>query len=124
MVFPHARFQTRDARKLPLALALALGFFGIIAPASAQAPRQEPDWPTVKCERYTKSYNEALAKYGKRGLGQAFLENHDAFLASGCTAPGNVCPRSTEELNLANVLVILSMNQGMASTFAPFSCRK
>ena len=32
--------------------------------------------------------------------------------------------RSAEELDLANVMVILAMNVGTASTFPPFSCRK
>ena len=78
----------------------------------------------MKCQRYKKAYADAIAKFGKAGLGQAFLESHDAFLASDCTVKVDVCPRSTEELNLANILVILSMNQGMASTFVPFNCRK
>jgi len=91
--------------------------------AAAQQPAPE-SWPAVKCQRYKKAYADAIAKFGKRGLGPAFLESHDAFLASDCTVKVDVCPRSKEELDLANVLVILSMNQGMASTFVPFNCRK
>jgi hypothetical protein len=50
--------------------------------------------------------------------------SHEAFLASGCTARAAVCPRSAEELEIANVMVVLAMNAGTASTFLPFSCRK
>ena len=53
-----------------------------------------------------------------------FIERHQAFLASGCTATADVCPRSPEELEVANALVILAMNAGSASTFLPFACRK
>lgn len=109
--------------KAGIAMAATLTL-AISGSASAQQAAPEGDWPAIKCTRYKKSYAEALAKFGPRGLGKAFLESHDAFLASGCTAKTDVCPRSTEELNLANVLVILSMNQGMASTFVPFNCRK
>jgi hypothetical protein len=36
----------------------------------------------------------------------------------------DVCPRSGEEIETANVLTIAAMNAGMASTFLPFACRK
>lgn len=105
-----------------LAVAASL-MTGLASPSLAQ-PAPPENWPSVKCERYTKAYAEALAKFGRKGLGQPFLDAHEAFLASGCSIKGEVCPRSTEELNLANVMVIMGMNQGMASTFMPFACRK
>ena len=84
----------------------------------------EPDeaWVKEKCARYTKDWAQALARQGTHGLGQDFLDSHEAFLASGCTAPVRVCPRSREELELANIMVIRAMNAGMASTFPPFGC--
>ncbi len=106
-------------------LGLAASLVGTTAgPSLAQAPAPPENWPAIKCERYTKSYAEALARFGRKGLGQPFLDSHEAFLASGCSIKGEVCPRSTEELNLANVMVIMGMNQGMASTFMPFACPK
>lgn len=107
-----------------LAVLLSVAILGGGAVAVAQQPAPESNWPAVKCMRYKKAYADAIAKFGKNGLGQAFLDSHDAFLTSDCTVKVDVCPRSTEELNLANILVILSMNQGMASTFVPFNCRK
>lgn len=104
--------------RIALATALVLGS---AAQGFAQSAAPE-NWPAVKCERYTKAWGEALAKFGRKGLGQPFLDAHEAFLASGCSIKGEVCPRSTEELNLANVMVIMGMNQGMASTFMPFAC--
>jgi hypothetical protein len=102
-----------------LALSITIG--------TTAAPAQEnraPTWPEVKCARYRKAWSEALARMGKHGLGQTFLDAHEAFLASGCTRRADVCPRSEEELKLANVMVILAMNAGTASTFPPFACRK
>ena len=96
---------------------------GMATPGLAQ-PAPPENWPAIKCERYTRAYAEALVKFGRKGLGQPFLDSHEAFLASGCSIRGEVCPRSAEELNLANVMVIMGMNQGMASTFMPFACRK
>ena len=78
----------------------------------------------VKCARYKTAWSEALARRGTKGLGQEFLDRHEAFLASGCTAQANVCPRSAEELDLANMMVVAAMNAGTASTFPPFACRK
>jgi hypothetical protein len=77
----------------------------------------------VKCTRYQAAWGEALARFGRRGLGQEFLDGHAAFLASGCRAGRDVCPRSPEELALADALTIAAMNFGTASTFLPFACR-
>jgi len=113
-------------RALPLLLRLAAAtglVVGMASQASAQ-PAPPENWPAIKCERYTKAYADALAKFGRKGLGQPFLDSHEAFLASGCSIKGAVCPRSKEELDLANVMVIMGMNQGMASTFMPFACPK
>ena len=91
--------------------------------AFAQDPRAQ-SWSEVKCARYGKAWADALARRGRQGLGAEFIERHEAFLASGCTARADVCPRSKEELDMANVLVLLAMNAGTASTFLPFACRK
>ncbi len=93
-------------------------------PSLAAQERQGQNWHEVKCARYQKAWSGALARLGTRGLGKAFLDSHEAFLASDCTKASDVCPRSTEELKLANVMVVLAMNAGTASTFPPFSCRQ
>ena len=51
------------------------------------------------------------------------MARHEAFLQSGCTAPADVCPRSREEFEFADLLTVLAMNAGTASTFLPFACR-
>ena len=92
-------------------------------PTAAQEP-QPQSWPEVKCARYRKAWSDALAHRGMKGLSQEFIDRHEAFLTSGCTTKGDVCPRSAEELELANMMVVAAMNAGTASTFPPFSCRK
>ncbi len=111
---------------MPALLALALALFAGIAAAEAQAsakPQAGRDWPTEKCERYKAAFSQAVARQGKQGLGTEFLASHDAFLGSNCQGRADVCARSKEELALANTLVVMAMNQGMASTFLPFYCR-
>jgi hypothetical protein len=105
-------------------VSLALGALltlSTIAPLRAQAPE---NWPQVKCERWRAAYDEALKRFGKKGLGDEFLARNEAFLASGCQTPPDVCPRSAEELNFANVMVMAGVNAGLASTFMPYACRK
>lgn len=106
-----------------LPAALAGGLF-LASPAALAQPRGGENWPAVKCERYRTAYEEATRRFGTKGLGPEFLARHDAFMASGCQTPPDVCPRSTEELNLANIMVMAGMNAGMSSTFMPFACRK
>ena len=81
-------------------------------------------WRVVKCERYRQAWAEVRKRWGGEGLGPVFIERHDAFLASGCTADADVCPRSAREIEIANILTIAAMNAGTASTFLPFVCRR
>jgi hypothetical protein len=108
------------------ALRLLLMAAALLVPAAgARAQYDGPgSWPEAKCARYKTAYAQAVAHKGLTGIGKPFLDSHDAFLASGCLEGRDVCPRSKEELDLANTLVILGMNQGMSSTFLPFACRK
>lgn len=101
-------------------LAIMLSFGSPIAFAQQNGGT---DWPTEKCNRYKKAYDQSIARLGKNGLGAEFLASHDAFLASNCQARAEVCARSKEELELANRLVLLAMNSGMSGTFLPFTCR-
>lgn len=69
------------------------------------------------------AHYEALRRRGKADLGEAFITRHEDFIASGCLEGRQVCPRSREELDMANTLVLLGMNAGMSGTFFPFSCK-
>ncbi len=112
-------------RKLTMTLAIvALLYTCATMDALAGPPTIAPqDWHDAKCSRYRKVWAEVLARRGTQGLGKDFLARHDAFLNSNCTRRSDVCPRSPEELKLANIMVIASMNFGAASTFVPFYCR-
>ena len=107
----------------PAVILAMLWAIPLAALAQETGARATGGWAREKCERYARAYDDAVARLGVEGLGAEFLARHRAFLASGCTAPVSVCPRSEEELRLANILVIRGMNAGMASTFFPFSCR-
>lgn len=101
----------------PLAVLLALTG----AAAEAQ-PRQTP-WTERRCALYAQAWSEALARFGTQGLAPVFLERHEAFLASGCQARLGACPRSPQELALADAMTVAAINAGAASTFPPFACR-
>lgn len=108
-----------------LAAATLLAYIAIIGTAPAeQTETRPPSWRDVKCDRYRQAWAEVRARYGIQGLGLAFLERHDAFMASGCTAGRDVCPRTGREMELANILTVAAMNAGTASTFLPFACPK
>ncbi|WP_152569019.1 hypothetical protein [Microvirga sp. BSC39] len=116
--------MTRSLKSIiSLAGLLAAIFAGGVSHAVAQSTPPK-SWPEVKCERYGKAWAEALMRRGRQGLSPEFIERHEAFLASGCTTKADVCPRSTEELDMANIMVVAAMNAGTASTFPPFACRK
>ncbi len=103
--------------------AVVAALFCAVAVA-AHAADEQTAWQAEKCRRYAASYEEAIGKLTDRGIGEAFAVRHAAFIASGCTARADVCPRNDAELRLANVMVMLGMNRGLSSTFMPFACRK
>ncbi len=109
----------------PAILALAAGTImaGLVAGAPPATAAEPDNWIEVKCARYTKAWEQGLARMGTEGLSAAFLARHAAFIASGCTAKADVCARSDREIALANAMIVMAMNAGMASTFPPFYCR-
>lgn len=100
---------------LALTIVLGVGIGGAFA--------QETEWTREKCARYTSAWEEAQRRIGTDGLSEDFLASHEAFIASGCLARADVCPRTEAELAMANIMVVMAMNAGMASTFPPFACR-
>ena len=108
-------------KAIRLILLLLVAICGHFPEVSAQ-PVQQRSWTEEKCVRYKDAWQGALQRWGREGLGTAFLERHEAFIAGGCTGQHDVCPRSAKEIELANVLTIRAMNAGMASTFLPFRC--
>ena len=104
--------MTSEAKRLAAAT-LLLAFFVASASSPALGQANSPEtWPEVKCDRYKLAWSEVRTRWGIRGLGKPILDSHAAFLASGCTARADVCPRSAEEIEVANVLTIAAMNAG------------
>ncbi|NGM19991.1 hypothetical protein G3576_08190 [Roseomonas stagni] len=97
---------------------LAILLVLLASPAAAQSR----DWTAEKCSRYGEMWPQALARFGRVGLSEEFLARHEAFIASGCRTR-DVCPRSPQEIAMADVMTIAAMNAGTASSFVPFICR-
>lgn len=96
-----------------------------VYPNAAQAEEvdmQALTWVEKKCVLYTQAWGWAYNSIGPSGISAAFIAQNDAFVAQGCTANLAVCPRSKEEFDMANMLTVMTMSEGMASTFVPFAC--
>jgi hypothetical protein len=89
---------------------------------AAAAEEASTAWAVEKCARYGAAWEAVVGGRGTEGLGADFLEAHGAFLDGGCTERGAVCPRSPAEIAMADMLTVMAMNEGMASTFLPFRC--
>jgi hypothetical protein len=103
-----------------LALLMMLG----VAEAAPLRLAERPATPQAKCTLYRDATAFTLKRRGTRGLSPEFLARHAGFIEGGCIGAHDACPRTAEELDFANTMVVLSMNAGMASTFAPFGCPK
>lgn len=103
-------------------LILAIAMIGF-APAHAEDPAVEA-WAKEKCVRYERAWKRATDFVGREGISREFIEGNEKFIADGCSSGADVCPRSAEEIKLANVLTMAAMNFGTASSFLPFVCRQ
>lgn len=79
-------------------------------------------WSEQKCVLYDSFFKDALGFQGLDDLREVFLAENHAFIDGGCQSSGRVCPITDAELEFANLLTIMTMNEGMASTFVPFGC--
>ncbi|WP_037272348.1 hypothetical protein [Roseovarius mucosus] len=80
-------------------------------------------WTLRKCALYAQATEDALAALGQEGLSPRFLEENKAFIRSGCVAPARICAQTAQDYALADLLTMMTMNEGMASTFVPFGCQ-
>ncbi len=79
-------------------------------------------WSAQKCVLYDSALTEALQMLGRGGIRDDFLARNAEFIAGGCQANTNICPETAREVDLVNLLTVMTMNEGMASTFVPFGC--
>ncbi|MDF2142938.1 hypothetical protein [Paenirhodobacter sp. CAU 1674] len=79
-------------------------------------------WSEQKCVLYERAVEDAIALQGRDGLREEFLAANQSFMDGGCQTQGQVCPITDTELKFADLLTIMTMNEGMASTFVPFHC--
>ena len=104
-------------------LLILAAIFAATTPARAADPAEEA-WAKKKCARYAVAWKQARDFVGPTGIGDAFIQGNEKFIADGCSSGADVCPHSPEEINLANVLTMAAMNFGTASSFLPFVCRQ
>ena len=89
----------------------------------ALAEDAPPDaWAVRKCALYAQATKDALAAVGPEGLRDRFMAENRAFIASGCLSQRRICAQTPQEYAFADLLTIMTMNEGMASTFVPFGC--
>lgn len=99
--------------------AAALFYLAGIAQAE---PTPLSEWSAQKCVLYSEAWDWVLKTQDLSGISSGFLTDHQRFITAGCDHSIEICPMSEAEYALADLLTILSMNEGMASTFVPFAC--
>jgi len=91
----------------------------MVAPATSQ---DTTAWQQQKCALYADAWTRALDSIGSHDINYNFLATNENFIASGCTETIAACPRSNQERDIADLLTLVMMNEGAASTFLPFRC--
>lgn len=100
-------------------------FVGIVlspaSPALAQGT-EALSWTEQKCVLYTAAWHHLASDGAPDGVSDEFIAAHDAFLSSGCLDRGHVCPRTAQEVEIADTLSLMAVAEGMAGSFLPFNC--
>lgn len=112
--------MTRKSSTLATALVLGLS---TLSTHQALAQGTEGDsWTERKCVLYTAVWEHFASNGVLDGVSEEFLADHDVFLDSGCLDRGHVCPQSPRELEIADMLSLMAVAEGMAGSFLPFNC--
>jgi len=100
---------------------LLLGFccFGISGETAAQSRDEERK---RDCARYEEMVDFVLESMGQDILTSEFQKQNEAYIASGCLSNEPACPISEMDYSFADLLTIMTIDAGMASTFTPFRC--
>ena len=112
-----------NARGRAFAVAVIVAVSGAGPSAVSAQVRDDPAWTLEKCALYQHAVNDAINLLGQDGLRVGFLEENANFIAAGCHRTDAICAVTDQEIALANLLTVMTMNEGMASTFVPFSCK-
>lgn len=119
---PLRRRPQMDFASIGIALSLA-PLIILLSPGHARAQDAGgSDWQAEKCRIYEANWTSALEFFGSDDINYNFMASNENFIAGGCTEQVNACPRSNQELEIANALTLAMMNAGTASTFLPFRC--
>ena len=111
--------------RMPRVCAPALAFAcGVACLPSGALPQNGEGltWSAQKCVLYEDAVGDALQILGRDGIREDFLARNAAFIAGGCSGQGDICPQTAQEFELVDLLTVMTMNEGMASTFVPFGC--
>ncbi|MFX0540445.1 hypothetical protein ACEWPM_001765 [Roseovarius sp. S4756] len=111
-------------RYLRLNITSLAGAAVLLAHAPAMAHAISSDWSSRKCSLYRAALADALAARDTKGLRPEFLAANEAFIASGCREVPDLCAEGPEEIAMIDMLTVMTMNEGMASTFVPFACTR
>lgn len=106
-----------------LAALVSVALSLVAGPAFPQTQAGDPEWVARKCALYAEAWSALTAGEGSAGLRAEFIDRHDAFLASGCSVPADVCPRTPAELAAADTVSMMAVAEGLAGSFLPFACR-
>lgn len=98
---------------------VALSLAGLAASGS---PVVADDWTARKCVLYGDAWDYLMAGGVPEGVSAEFVAGHAAFVASGCLDRGHVCPESAAEREIADMLSLMAVAEGMAGSFLPFGC--
>ena len=105
----------------PAVIALVATISGAATGGAAAGQDSTPDgWARRKCGLCATAGHQVLDTREMGGIGAEFNATHRAFIDSSCDAAIRVHPRNPAEIAVADLLTVLSMKDGMASTFVPF----
>lgn len=99
-----------------------LAVLALMMCTSGAASAEQSHWQAEKCRLYEQAWTRALTSLGSDNMNYNFMAANENFIASGCTETVRACPQSVQEQQIADLLTIVMMNEGAASTFLPFSC--
>ena len=111
------------ARMLFVAFAILCGLSSPSLGDRSTPASEATAWQIAKCRFYEETWRDMIAHYGSEILTPEFRDENERFIRSTCLQRIPVCPRSSEDLAIANALTLGTMNGDVGGSFLPFACK-
>lgn len=119
---PANRVRNQRVRRMKNPVFVLMAMITVLTGATT-ANQPSTAWQSQKCQAFEAAWGRALDVHGTDNMNYDFVAQNENFIESDCIEQSAICPRSDQEIDVANDITFEMMGIGLASTFLPYRCQ-